>query len=130
RTPEFRIEVTRQNLNLTNGALTEVKWHKEFCLGKIRPCLEGIGAIDESVRIKVIHTGEISSSFRVPIAGLGRTRNEYSQIQKLSASTRQVLDKSAIQRCARLFSIRIDGGRAGDLSDGFARSLLQGQIYI
>src|SRR5262249_29177310 len=36
-TSELGIKVTRQNLNLTNGALTKVERYEKFCLGKVRP---------------------------------------------------------------------------------------------
>ena len=96
RAPEFRIEITGENLNLANGAFAEIERNEEFCFGKIGPCLERIGAIDESIRVEVIHTAKIRSGFRVAIAGLGRTGNEYPQIQKFSAAHRQVVDEAAV----------------------------------
>src|SRR5215468_9964191 len=105
RSPEFRVEVSIQDLEFANRTLAEFKRHEEFRFRKIRPRLISIRSVDKSLRIKVIHSGEVGGGARVTIAELSRSGYEDSQIEELAASNRQVFKKSPIQRRARLFAI-------------------------
>ncbi len=127
---EFCIEVTREDLKLSNGSLAEFERRQEFGFRKIGECLISICPIDESVGIEVIDAGEIRGGARIAVAELRGTGNKDAQIQKLSVSDRQVVDESPIERGARLLALGVEGGCLGDDGDGITRRLFQRETDI